>query len=274
MAHPFAGIALHTWTLDSTELAGALAAAAAAGFDAIELRRLDFSRSFERGLADAQVLDLVRGSGLAVSAVGVEYGWMFAQGAERERLFGVFRASCENAVALGCPLLMSAIGPGDATLDVAVANVREAGAIAAAFGMRLALEYQFQHPVVSRLEVLRDIIARAGCPNVGLLLDAYHLQRGGYGGRGFAAVPASEIAYFQFSDVPDAAPDRAPPTDRLPPGAGVVHWTEVFRLLAEKNYTGFISYEGPNPAQWARPPATVAREAIAATRRALAAAFP
>lgn len=271
--HPFAGIALHAWTLDSTDLPDALAAARDAGYDAVELRRVDFKRCFERGLTNAEVLDLVRAAGLAPSAVGVEYGWIFAQGAERERLFDVFRETCENAVALGCPLLMSALGPGAGTIEAAAENVRAAGDIANEFGLRLALEYQFQHPIVSRLEILRDIIARAGRANVGLLLDAYHLQRGGYPGRAFADVPASEIFYFQFSDVPDAAPNGTPPTDRLPPGRGIVRWSEVLRLLAEKNYAGYLSYEGPNPAQWARPPLEVAREALDATRRALAAAF-
>jgi sugar phosphate isomerase/epimerase len=273
MPHPFAGIALHTWTLDTTDLADALAAARDAGYDAVELRRIDFKRAFERGLSNAQVLDLVRASRMRPSAVGVEYGWIFAQGAERERLFDVFRETCENAVALNCPLLMSALGPGDGTIETAAANVRAAGAIAQEFGLRLALEYQFQHPIVSRLEILRDIVARAGQPNVGLLLDAYHLQRGGYPGGAFADVPASEIFYFQYSDVPDAPPNGTPPTDRLPPGRGIVRWTEVFRLLAEKNYAGYLSYEGPNAAQWTRPPLQVATEALDATRAALAAAF-
>ncbi|HYD06445.1 MAG TPA: hypothetical protein VEC60_12010, partial [Reyranella sp.] len=100
--HRFRGLALHTWTVDTTPLGGALAAAKAAGFDAIELRRVDFQRGAERGLSNAAVLDIVRKAALPVSAMGVEYGWIFSTGAERERLFGVFRESCENAVALDC----------------------------------------------------------------------------------------------------------------------------------------------------------------------------
>ena len=59
------------------------------------------------------------------------------------------------------------------------------------------------------------------------------------------------------------------PTDRLPPGKGIVRWREVFQLLAEKGYAGYLSYEAPNPAQWARPPQEVAREALAATGAAV-----
>jgi sugar phosphate isomerase/epimerase len=273
VAHNFRGIALHTWTVDTTPLEGALAAAKAAGFDAVELRRVDFKRCEERGLSNAAVLDLVRGAGLPVSAMGVEYGWIFSTGAERERLFGVFREACENAVALGCGMMMSAIGPGEAPLEEAVANIRRAGEIVAGYGRRLTLEYQFQHPVVRTIDILRDLIARAGQENVGLLLDAYHLQRGGRPGRGFEDVPASEIFYVQFSDVPDAPPASAPPVDRLPPGRGVVRWGDLFQLLAAKDYEGYLSYEAPNPAHWSRPAVETATEGAAAARRALSEAF-
>lgn len=274
MPHSFRGLALHTWTVDTTPLDGALAAAKAGGFEAIELRRVDFERCAARGVGNAATLDLVRRAGLPVSAMGVEYGWIFATGSERERLFGVFRDSCENAVALGCGMMMSAIGPGSAPADEAVANIRRAGEIADAFGVRLTLEYQFQHPVVRSLDILRDLIGRAGAKNVGLLLDAYHLQRGGRPGRGFEDVPGAEIFYVQFSDVPDAPPPGLPPVDRLPPGEGIVGWTDLFGLLAEKGYDGWLSYEAPNPAHWRQPAAETARQGADATRRALSQAFP
>jgi len=272
--HRFRGLALHTWTVDTTPLDRALDAAKAAGFDAIELRRVDFQRAAERGLSNAAVLDLVRASGLPVSAMGVEYGWIFSTGAERERLFGVFREACESAVALNCRMMMSAIGPGTASTEDAVANIRRAGEIAAGFNLALTLEYQFQHPVVSSLDILRELIARAGAKNVGLLLDAYHLQRGGRPGRGFAEVPGAEIFYVQFSDVPDAPPPGLPPVDRLPPGKGVVDWTGLFGLLAEKGYDGYLSYEAPNPAHWQQAATETAKQGLAAVRGALAKAFP
>ena len=274
MPHPFRGLALHTWTVDSTPLEGALAVARSGGFDAVELRRVDFQRCQERGLSTDAVHDLVRAAGLPVSAMGVEYGWIFASGAERERLFGVFREACASAIALDCSLMMSAIGPGTGSTDEAVANIRRAGEIAGGLGLKLTLEYQFQHPIVRSLDILRELIARAGAANVGLLLDAYHLQRGGRPGRGFEEVPGSEIFYVQFSDVPDVPPAGVPPVDRLPPGKGVVRWTELFRSLAEKGYAGYLSYEAPNPAHWARPAAETARDGGGAARRALEKAFP
>jgi sugar phosphate isomerase/epimerase len=44
-----------------------------------------------------------------------------------------------------------------------------------------------------------------------------------------------------------------------------VPFREFFRALADRGYTGYLSYEAPNPAAWERDPAEVAREARQAT---------
>ncbi len=269
-------LALHTWTLDTTPLAGVLRAAKAAGWNAIELRRLDFTRCFELGMTNAQVLDLVRASGLDVACIGTEYGLIFAQGGEKKRLLKVLDETCANAAALGCDLVMIAPGQNPpATLREAAANFRDGGEVAQAHGVRLALEFNSAHDVINRLEVGREVVALAGHPSCGLLFDAYHLERSGGGGRGFEDVAPGEIFAFQYSDVPAGPPPAVKrPTDRLPPGKGVVRWREVFQLLMEKGYRGYLSYEAPNPDYWSRPPEEVAREAVEYTLKFLAAAEP
>jgi sugar phosphate isomerase/epimerase len=271
----FGRLALHLWTIDTTPLAIALDAAKQAGYDAVELRRIDFKRCFENGLSNAQVLDLVRASGIPVGVLGVEYGWLFATGDESKRLFKVFRESCENAVALGCPMLMSAPGPVQGPISEAIRYLREAGAIAAEYGLNLAIEFNSQHDVLNSLSVLRELITGADRPNCGYLVDAYHFARSGAGGRGFESIPAEQIFCFQYSDL-SATPVTGVkrPTDRLAPGKGVVQWREVLGLLAEKNYTGYLSYEAPNPDLWARSPYEVAREGVELTQKLLRDAVP
>ena len=264
-------LALHTWTLDTTPLADALRIARETGWNGVELRRVDFMRAFEAGITNDEVIALIRASGIKVITLGTEAGWIFARGEERRRLLSVFEATCENAAALGCDLVMSAPGPsvgGD--VREAAASLRETGAIARTHNIRHALEFSSAHDVINRLEIAREVLARADHPNCGLVLDAYHLERSGAGGRAFEGVPARDIFAFQYSDVPltPAAPGR--PVDRLPPGQGVVRWREIFELLIEKDYAGYLSYEAPNPAHWSRPPQEIAREGAAATRALLA----
>jgi len=263
-------LAMHTWTLDTTPLAAALQAIRSAGWNGVELRRIDFTRCLEAGMTTDRILDVVRASGLKVASLGCEYGLLFSKGEERRRILGVLEETCGNAVALGCDTIMTATGPGEGTVRDAAAGLREAGGIVQAHGLRLAYEFSAAHEWLNRLEIAREILALAGHPSCGLLIDAYHFERSGAGGRSFEDVPAKEIFAFQYSDVPDtplAAGGR--PTDRLLPGHGRVRWNEVFGLLAEKNYRGWLSYEAPNPDTWARPAEEAAREALAATRALL-----
>jgi sugar phosphate isomerase/epimerase len=170
---------------------------------------------------------------------------------------------------------MSAPGPFAGTTREAVANLRIAGDLAAEFGLRLALEFNSQHEVINCLAVQREIVGAAGKPNCGLLLDAYHLARSGAGGRGYEDVPGEDIFVFQYSDVPpNPMTGVRRPTDRLPPGKGTIRWQEVFGLLAEKGYGGYLSYEAPNPDLWARSPHDVAREGVTLTRGLLRDAAP
>jgi len=265
-------LALHTWTLDTTPLAAALRAIKNAGWSGVELRRVDFTRSFEAGMTNDQVLDLVRASGLKVASIGCEYGLLFSKGEERRRILKVLEESCSNAVALGCDTIMTATGPGDGTVRDAAAGLRESAGIVQAHGLRLAYEFSAAHDWLNRLEIAREILALVDHPSCGLLIDAYHFERSGAGGRGFEDVPAKEIFAFQYSDVPDTPlAGGSRPADRLVPGRGKVRWKEVFGLLVEKNYQGWLSYEAPNPDTWSRPPEEAAREALMATRALLAA---
>src|SRR5437762_8736004 len=102
-------LALHTWTLDTTPLAEVLRVARRVGWDGIELRRADFARAAERGQSAADVLALVSADGLPVACVGVEFGWMYAEGAERLRLLRVFDEQCVRAAAAGSLVVMSPV---------------------------------------------------------------------------------------------------------------------------------------------------------------------
>ena len=101
--------------------------------------------------------------------------------------------------------------------------------------MKLAIEFNSQHDVLNSLGVLTELIEGANKPNCGYLIDAYHFTRSGAGGRGFESVPADKIYCFQYSDLsPNPVTGVRRPTDRLPPGKGVVKWREMLGLLAEK----------------------------------------
>lgn len=262
---PVRRLALHTWTLDTTPLADVLRVVRETGWDAVELRRLDFIRAAERGESAEQVIDRVRASGLAVACVGVELGWMWARGAERARLFQVFAEQCARARSLGAATVMSPVDRGRGDLREGATSIREAGDVAAQHGVKLAVEFNSQAEQINTLERIRELMAPVSHPSSGLLLDTYHLKRSGADLRAIEDVRLDEIAYVQYSDVPSSGLTPGNTLDRLPPGKGVVPFKEIFGALTTKGYRGYMSYEAPNPTAWARRPEEVAREALAAT---------
>ena len=262
-------LALHTWTLDTTPLAEALSVIKKTGWDAVELRRVDFERAAEAGQSPEQVIALVRASGLPVACVGVELGWVWATGEERARLLRVFAEQCARARALGCATMMSAVNRGRGDAAEAARSVREVGDIAREHGVRLAVEFNSQAEQLNALGPMREVVTRAAHPSVGLLLDTYHLGRTGAAPRDLEDLRPEEIAYVQYSDVPRSGLVPGQALDRLPPGRGSVPFKEFFAAFAGKGYAGYASYEAPNPAAWKRPAEDVAREALAATRAVL-----
>jgi sugar phosphate isomerase/epimerase len=263
-------LALHTWTLDTTPLGDVLRIARKTGWEAVELRRIDFARAREAGRSAEEVLAQVGASGLAVTCIGVELGWMFAEGAERRRLLAAFSESCAWAAALGCSRVMSPVDRGQGDIARAAASIREVGDVAAAHGVRLALEMNFRAEQFNTLSRIREVLARAGDPHCGLLVDTYHLQRSGGSATDLDDLAPEEIAYVQYSDAPASGLPPGVAMDRLPPGRGVVPFAPIFRvLLGSKGYAGPLSYEAPNPTAWARDPEEVAREALAASRAVL-----
>ncbi|HEV8440253.1 MAG TPA: sugar phosphate isomerase/epimerase family protein [Methylomirabilota bacterium] len=258
-------LALHTWTLDTTPLGDLLRVARETGWGAVELRRLDFTRAAERGQSAAELIEVVKSSGLPVACVGVEFGWMWTGGPERARLLQVFAEQCERARALGASTVMSPVDRGRGDVAEAAESLREVGDIAARQGVKLALEFNSQAEQLNTLERIRELMARAAHPACGLLLDAYHLGRSGASPRAIEDVDAREIAYVQFSDVPRSGLEPGKALDRLPPGEGSVPFKDFFGVISAKGYAGYLSYEAPNPSAWARPAEEVAREALAAT---------
>jgi 2-keto-myo-inositol isomerase len=145
-------LALHTWSLDTTPLPEVLRAARDGGWNAVELRRVDFTRCFDKGLSNDDVIALVRESGMKVAVLGTEYGLIFSSGDESRRLFGVLEETCRNAKALGCDMIMIAPGQNSGTIKQAAANFRAAGETVQAHGLRIALEFNSGHDVINGLE--------------------------------------------------------------------------------------------------------------------------
>lgn len=259
--------ALHTWTLDSTPFPEVLRIARETGWDALELRVIDFERAAAAGQSDEDVFELVRASGLPVAAMGSKLGWMYADGDELKELLAIFASSCRRAAAMGCTIVQCPVDFASGDIRQAAERVREVGDMAAEHGLRVALETYSIAEQFNTLARGRELFQLAGHPAIGFDVDCYHIERGGEGFDVLHDLTLDEIAHVQYSDVPVNAgpPVQGNLLNRLAPGLGVVPFDTYFSVLAAKGYAGYWSYEAPNTETWQRDPTEVAREAHAAT---------
>ena len=123
---------------------------------------------------------------------------------------------------------------------------------------------------LSRLSELLYVAAETNHPDTCLLLDSYHLYKGGSDFGGLRLLNGALLPVFHINDYP-AKPPRAEIDDahRVYPGDGVAPLGELFRTLKAIGFRGFLSVELFNPEYWRQPAYTVARLAIEKTRAAV-----
>ena len=108
---------------------------------------------------------------------------------------------------------------------------------ARAAGIGVALEFMAFRPLQTMAGALA-LIDATGADNIGLVIDALHLDRSGGRVADVAALPESRIAMVQLCDAPAARPaDEALATEarsgRLHPGEGALPLTDLLDVLPD-----------------------------------------
>lgn len=152
--------------------------------------------------------------------------------------------------------------------------------MAAEYGLGAGLELLGLSPGCPSLARAVQLVERIGLPNLGVAVDALHLQRTGSTPLDLAGLPRSLFSYAQLCDAPALAdpaqaldPTRyiAEAFDRLPPGEGAFPLVEMVRALPSD-----LPYDVEVPAlrlvRAGVSPLEHARRAVTGARRVLAAA--
>jgi sugar phosphate isomerase/epimerase len=201
-----------------------ITAAGIAGFDGVGIRicgRHIGDDSFVNAIGDKAVIRELRqrasDGGVAISNVSA---YQFYPGLTRDHL----KAVVQTTVALGAPV---------AVVNCFIEDEREKlelfstyAQLAADGGVRLALEF-LPYSTVRTMAEARALIARSGAGNVGILLDALHLDRSGDTPASIGPLTRSEIVFAQLCDAKRRTGPAEPAelmqearTARLPLGTG------------------------------------------------------
>jgi 4-hydroxyphenylpyruvate dioxygenase len=241
-----------------------LAAAAAAGFDGIELFENDLVVSpWSPAEIRARCADL----GLTIDlyqpfrdfeAVPAEQ--LRANLARAERKFAVMAELGADTV-----LVCSSVAP-DAVDDddLAAEQLALLADRAAGHGMRIAYEALAWGRHVSTWDHSWRIVQRADHPALGLCLDSFHVLSRGSDPAGIAAITAGKVFFLQLADAPDLRMDvlQWSRHHRLFPGQGAFDLPGFVALVLATGYDGPLSLEVFNDVFRQSDPARTAVDAM------------
>ncbi|MDP9459018.1 MAG: TIM barrel protein [Actinomycetota bacterium] len=242
MAGPRRGVA--TVCLSGT-LEDKLSAAAAAGFDGIEVFEPDVIASpwSPREIA-ARCADL----GLSIDLyqpfrdLDSTDRERFPRNLRRaERKFDVMTQLGVDVVLVCSSVSADAVGD----LDQLAEQLATAAALAERRGIRLAYEALAWGRHVSTWDASWEAVRRADSPALGLCLDSFHVLSRGGDPAGFSRVPGDKLFFLQLADAPDLQMDvlQWSRHHRLFPGQGAFDLAGFLREVLAAGYTGPLSLE-------------------------------
>jgi 4-hydroxyphenylpyruvate dioxygenase len=229
----------------SGSLTDKLRAAAAAGYDGVELFENDLV--YFPGTAE-EVRQLAGELGLRIVALQPVRDIEGLAGEERERAFARAARKFDLARRLGTDLVMvcsqtRADSSGDR--ETIVRDLRELAERAAAAGLRVGYEALAWGRHVSDWRDARDIVLAVDRPNFGLVLDTFHMLVPKYPVDPVSGLDPRRIFLVQLADAPAIAMDPLflSRHHRCFPGQGDLPVGEVVRRLRAIGYEGPWSHE-------------------------------
>jgi 2-keto-myo-inositol isomerase len=231
-------------------------AAAGAGFAAADVWLTKLEQHVEASGVDATA-KLIADSGLALAAASFQ-GGLLVGGADRRAVhLEHFKQRLDLCQRLGIPVVV--LAPGFAreavdSLDAAMKHLVEAARWAAAFGVKLALEFHAADAFCNNLDTAITVVERCGEPNLGVCLDAFHFHTGPSKTEDLARLSAANLFHVQVCDATGPARERFTDADRVLPGDGDIALTPIFDRLRAIGYAGAVSVELMNPVLWNVPP--------------------
>jgi 2-keto-myo-inositol isomerase len=252
--------ALNTSTIRPQGLMDKIEIAAEAGYDAIELWNDDLTAYEQDGGSLADVKRALDDRGLFVPSVIALHGWLDTTGEEHQQAVEEAKRRMAQAVAIGAPHIVASPPRGVADLQVGGKNYRELLEIGQEIGVKPAMEFLGFVSGVHKVEHAWEVITAADHPDSTIVLDPFHIYRGGGENDDIRGIPEDKIAIFHFNDAP-TEPPRAEQTDadRVYPGDGILDLREMISILKAAGYGRTISLELFNPSYWEDDPREVAR---------------
>jgi len=265
--HPFR-YCLNTGTLmgHKLPLAEEVEIAAKAGYQGIEPWIRAVQQHVDQGKPLADLRKRIADLGLTVeSAIGFA-AWIVDDDQKRAAGLEQLKREMDLVAQLGGRRIAAPpAGAHQAPLDLRRAAER----------YRAVLELGRQTGVLPQLEIWGSskslhllgqaafVAIEAGHPDAAVLLDVFHIYRGGSDFAGLKVFSGASMHVFHMNDYPADPPrEKATDADRIFPGDGVAPLGAILRTLHDVGFRGALSLELFNRTYWKQEPMDVARTGL------------
>ncbi len=274
-------LGLNTGTIRGYKLtlAEQIGVAAKAGYGAIELWMGDISDFVGQGGALRDARKRIDDAGLKLSSAIDFTRWAVDDDAVRAQELEKMKQAMGMLAELGGTHIAAAPSGVNRTpgLDLfAVAErYRAVLELGDEMGIVPQLEFWGSAQTLGRVGEAALVAMHAGHPKACLLLDAYHMYKGGSPFEGLRQLNGAQMVNFHINDYP-ADPPREEINDshRVFPGDGICPLPEVLQTLHQIGFRGVLSLEIFNRTYWEQyDAATTARMGLEKTAACVQAAF-
>jgi 2-keto-myo-inositol isomerase len=251
--------------------------AAAAGYDAVELWLRDVEKFVQEGGLLPDLKKEIDDLGLDIDSAIAFGKWIVDDETERKQGLEQCKRDMDTLRSLGGTRI--AAPPVGATnesgLDLKAAGERYAALLELGRSCEILPQIElwgFSKNLSTLAEVLY-VAAAANDRDACVLLDVYHLYKGGSDFSNIGLVPGAKMHCLHINDYPDMPRDKISDQDRVYPGDGVAPLETILRTLVAGGFRGTLSLELFNRTYWKQPPETVAKIGLEKTQAVIAQAM-
>jgi sugar phosphate isomerase/epimerase len=253
--------------------------AAKAGYSGIEPWVRNLRQYLDAGNSAQDLGRQIANLGLTVEGAIGFASWAVDDDGQRAKGTDELKRDMELVAAIGGKRIAAAPAGINRTAGVdlhkVAARYREVLELGRQAGVLPHLEIWGSSLSLSRMSEAAFVAIQADHPDACLLLDVYHLFRGGSGFEGLKVLAGSAMHVFHVNDYP-AEPKREELTDahRVYPGDGVAPYDQILGDLHRNGFRGALSLELFNRQYWEQDALQVAQTGLdklrAVVRKALA----
>ena len=252
---------------------------ARAGYDAIEPWIRDVQAFVDNGGNLDKIRSRIEQLGITVeSAIGFA-NWIVDDDTKRAKGLETARHDMKLVKAIGGTRIaappVGATNQEDLDLFKAAARYRDLLEVGKEEGVTPQLELWGFSKSISRLGELMFVAVESGHPDACMLLDIYHIYKGGSDFQGLELINSSKVHVFHVNDYPADPPrETISDADRVYMGDGVAPTSMILQTIYKNGFRGMLSLELFNRTYWEQDALEVARTGLekmkASVRKAMA----